>query len=102
MNHRMAAPTKNSAPIIKLSRRLAGEGWNSKAPSAPGQSQQRTGDGKNDGQAPYCHGLHRLIRGLTTPESICLQMVFAQLFPLDHPKGPVGLLLLGRATVDHP
>jgi hypothetical protein len=40
MNNRMAAPTKNSAPIITLSRTLTGRAWNSKPPIAPGQSQQ--------------------------------------------------------------
>ena len=35
----MAAPTKNSAPIITLSRTLTGRAWNSKPPIAPGQSQ---------------------------------------------------------------
>jgi hypothetical protein len=39
MNDGMAAPTKNSAPIITLSRTLTGRAWNSKPPIAPGQSQ---------------------------------------------------------------
>jgi len=40
MNIRMAAPTKNSAPIITLSRALTGRAWNSKPPISPGRSQQ--------------------------------------------------------------
>jgi hypothetical protein len=36
----MAAPTKNSAPIITLSRALTGKAGNSKPTIAPGQSQQ--------------------------------------------------------------
>src|ERR1700751_717958 len=39
-NSRMAAPTKNSAPIITLSRALTGKAGNNKPTIAPGQSQQ--------------------------------------------------------------
>jgi hypothetical protein len=40
MNNRMAAPAKNSAPIIALSRALTGKAGNSQPTNAPGQSQQ--------------------------------------------------------------
>src|SRR4029077_7053123 len=40
MNHRIAAPTKNSAPATTLSRTLTGKAGNSQPTSAPGQSQQ--------------------------------------------------------------
>ena len=40
MNQRMAAPAKNRAPIIALSRALTGKEWDSKPPISPGQSQQ--------------------------------------------------------------
>jgi hypothetical protein len=40
MNHRMAAPTKNNAPTITLSRTLTGKAGNSQPTNAPGQSQQ--------------------------------------------------------------
>jgi hypothetical protein len=36
----MAAPTKNSAPMITLSRALTGKAWNNKPPMAPGQRKQ--------------------------------------------------------------
>jgi hypothetical protein len=36
----MAAPAKNRAPIIALSRALTGRAWNNKPPIALGQSQQ--------------------------------------------------------------
>ena len=40
MKNRMAAPAKNSAPIIALSRGLTGKAGNSQPTNAPGQSQQ--------------------------------------------------------------
>jgi hypothetical protein len=42
MNNRMAAPMKNSAPMIILSWTLTRREWNRKAPMAPGHSQQTT------------------------------------------------------------
>jgi hypothetical protein len=39
-NNRMAAPTKNSAPMITLSRALTGKAWNNKPPMVPGQRKQ--------------------------------------------------------------
>ena len=40
MKNRIAAPTKNSAPITMLSRELTGKEWNNNPPRAPGQIQQ--------------------------------------------------------------
>ena len=40
MKNRIAAPTKNSAPITMLSRALTGKEWNNNPPRAPGQIQQ--------------------------------------------------------------
>ena len=40
MKNRIAAPTKNSAPITMLSRALTGKAWNNNPPRAPGQIQQ--------------------------------------------------------------
>jgi hypothetical protein len=40
MNHRMAAPAKNSEPMIALSRALTGKPWDSKPLVSPGKSQQ--------------------------------------------------------------
>jgi len=60
----MAAPTKNSAPIITLSRALTGKAGNSKPTIAPGQSQQTApATAKTMARNPHRHSLHRSFPG---------------------------------------